>query len=275
MLLRNDQAFATPHWMQYPQPRKGPRLSPILALVLVLALLGGGAYAVKAFAFDHKSAKHTPDFAQGPSTAGQPLNADQLNQVVLTQTDVPVGFTTTTDDSGSDSTDDPATADDIASEMATCMGIDPSSLPSDTSSLAESTQTDFSLGSVEIQSQARSVASTSGIASDAAMYSNPKASGCLTATMQQELPNIAGGSASDYSATVSGRRDGQPTSVIGNLDQVFTVTSNGQSVKAYQSEVILGGLHTESDLTITSLDAPIVPSLLSAMTNKMASKLKG
>jgi len=260
--------------MPYPPPRKGPRLGPILAVVLVLALMAGGAYAIKTLAFDHKSSKHTPDFAQGPSTAGQPLNADQLNQVILTATDVPVGFTTTTDDSGSDSTVDPATADDIASEMATCMGINPSSLPSDTS-LAESTQADFSLGTVDIQSQAKSVASTSSIASDAAMYASPKASGCLSATMQQELPNLAGGTASDYSATVSGRRDGQPTSVIGNIDQVFAVKSDGQSVKVYQSEVILGGEHTESGLTITSIDAPIVPSLLGAMTSKLAGKLKG
>ncbi len=252
-------AYAGP---AYAGPAKR-RLHPALGLVLVLALLGGGAYGGKLYLDRRSSSSST-------AAAATPKTASQLAAYTIRPGDLASNWVAQPAD---DSDQSDGSSDDASSDsFTTCLGI--SAADASIQSAAESDAPDYDSATGDISSSATSFSTstlTSRVVSD---LTKAGAADCFKADL------IAGTStgavtAANVTASMAGRQAGQPANVIATLQESFTATaaSTGDAVPGFITAVFLSRGTVLSTVVFTGIGQPVDSATQASIVAKLSDRL--
>lgn len=249
---------------------RGRSVWPVVAAIIVVALIGGVAWFFVSGGPGHsRHASGQPlDSAvtSFPSTsANVSPAAARLAATMLRRSDLPgAGWTATPNPP--DPNDDSEQA-----ALVACVGRR-NTAPDKTGDL-ESPQ--YSSGTVEISSNATSYRSQADIATDVAILRDPKFIRCEHRTARADLARTApaGATIDGVNISFTSHPRGLPHNVVGLLSGRIRVSGAGGSVTAYLTAADIVGPLVEAQVEFIGVAHPVPASISRPLVNKIAARV--
>lgn len=245
-------------------------LVPALALALTLSACsstsqGTGSTVTTTGSSRSAGAGGTVTTSSSSSASSTPLDAAKLKALLLTQNDVPSGWT------ASPSKSSPADQAQAQAKLVACLGVpDP-----DAHKVAETDSDNYDLDNSEISSSATSYRSQADIDQAATLFTNPKAPSCYKALFKEEITKDlpAGASIDSLDVTVTPGANGGPDNVIAKADASITVTAQGQTVQFVINTWFIKGHQVGAEVDFFGFGKPIDDTIQATALKAVADRV--
>jgi hypothetical protein len=209
----------------------------------------------------------TTSTAATTGSASGALDKTALSALLLTQADLPAGWTASP---AQTSADDGA----AQSRFAKCVGI----RDTHADKVAEADSQEFTNRTASISSSASSYSSAADVLADEAAFRDAaKATSCmvtmLRSQMSGQLPN--GATLDDINLAVRPGRNGGPANVIATISGTIKVTASGKQFDVYIDSTYIAGKQVEAEVDFESFSAPADAALQRKLVNAVAQRVAG
>lgn len=204
--------------------------------------------------------------ANSSAAGGAAPDEAKLKSLLLTQADVPAGWT------GTPASTDTTAGDAQKKQLETCIGVPDSSQ----FKVAEAQSQDFGLNNSSISSTADSFRSQDVVDKDVQGIQNPKAGDCFKQSFQSllttELP--AGAKVDSFDLTVTPGSNGGPSNVAAMAHGHLSVTVQSQTVSLFIDVAFITGHLIEAQVDFfgfgTQIDTATQAKAISAVATRVA-----
>lgn len=236
-----------------------------------VALLVPAVLAAMSLAACSSSSKSTSADSSSPSdattssssAAAAAPTADQLKSYLLTDSDLPSGWT------GTPHQTDPS---DAATQAAfeSCLGGN-----STQDQVAEADSSDYAMGEAQISSSATSYKSADDVKNDVAALTGPKVNSCfqdqVNTTLKKSLP--AGATIDNSTITITPGSNGGPQNVVATGKGTITVTVQGQQTTVNLLVGFITGNQVEAEVDYVNPGGTTDADLFTKLLNTVASRV--
>ena len=208
------------------------------------------------------SATHTTASARATPAPATPASQSQLNQIVLQQADLPIGW------KGTPYEADPS---DPASQAALmkCVGV----RNTEGDKIHEANSEDFALGDATVSSSATSYRSQSDLDTDVAMVHNPRFSACIEQEARNQSGTLpAGESLEAVSFKVTPGSANSPDNVVATALGTMRVNVKGHEIAVYTSFTFIIGPLIEAEVDVENVGAPLDTSIQQGLVDAVATR---
>lgn len=266
-----------PSWPTAPQPgpvpppfypvvrpaRRGPRVGRIVLVILVVAVLGAGAYGLHRVTqhAEKQLADQSVPTAIGPTL--EPLTTTSLSAIPVQVGELPYGWTAVPADPGTSS---PATD----SQMTACVGQESPNDPG----FGPKPESDFAQGQFKVESDAQRITSVAGLRAQIAVLRNPKVPACLAKGMRQTFTaKAAGAKLLRFRMHVrAGPHDG-PANVLATITMQMIISANDRIVVAHFDSVLIASKKVAASISFFSYGAPFDAALRAKLTGAVSGRV--
>jgi hypothetical protein len=206
----------------------------------------------------------TGSTSSGSTTSGTPTH-QQLQQIVLQQTDLPAGWTgkPTSPDAGNS---------DVDTQVQACIG---GAQISQSDQVDKVQSDDFNQGESTISSDAASYKSQEAVDNRKAAITSPKADSCFNQALQEELKTSlpAGTTVNNLNFHLTPGSNGGPSNVVATAVGTVTVTAQGQTVTVYVSDAFISGNLVTATVQFEGLGQPIDSAVQAAAIKAVSDRV--
>ena len=211
------------------------------------------------------STTHTTASARATPAPATPASQSQLNQIVLQQADLPIGWK---GKASPDTSDPSGPSSGVA--LAKCAGA----RNTDGDVVHDATSPDFTLGSDTVSSSATSYRSQSDVDSDTATLHNPKFSACIEqdakAQFGTSLP--AGTLIESVSFKVMPGSANAPDNVVATASGTILLNVKGHEIPMHLSFTFITGPLIEAEVDVVSVGTPLDASVVQGLVDAVATR---